>query len=75
VTGLCWILSGRLSVRPDSPEPIVPNQNASTSSSVMPALCSAADDDSMSMSSVLLSQCSPKAVQPMPTIATLSRMP
>ena len=30
---------------------------------------------SMSMSSVLLSQCSPKLVQPIPTMATLSRIP
>ena len=37
VTGLWSIFSGRLSVSPDSPEPIVPNQNASTSSSLTPA--------------------------------------
>jgi hypothetical protein len=75
VTGLCWIFNGRLSVRPDSPDPIVPNQKASMSSSVTPALASAADDASMSMSSALLSQCSPKLGQPIPMIATLSRDP
>jgi hypothetical protein len=31
VTGLCWIFNGRLNVMPDKPDPIVPNQNASTS--------------------------------------------
>ena len=36
---------------------------------------SAAWDDSTRRSLTLLSQCSPKGVQPMPTIATRSRMP
>ena len=75
VTGLWSIFSGRLSVSPERPEPIVPSQNASTSSSVMPADFSAADDESISMSSVERSQCSPNVVQPMPTMATWSRIP
>src|SRR5262245_61921074 len=75
VTGLYPILSGRESVRPLTPEYSVPSQNASTTSMPMPADLRAADDDSTSMSSMLLSQCSPNDVQPMPTIATRSRMP
>src|SRR5688500_18126786 len=41
----------------------------------IPADLSAADDESTSMSSMLLSQCSPNDVQPIPTMATRSRMP
>src|SRR5438105_14006080 len=57
------------------PEPIVPSQNASTSSSLTPAEPSASFVESTSSSSTPLSQCSPKGVQPMPTIATRSRIP
>src|SRR5215212_4383001 len=75
VTGLYWILSGRDRVSPDRPEPMVPSQNASTSSRVTPADFSASWDESMRRSSVDLSQCSPKGVHPMPTMATWSRIP
>jgi hypothetical protein len=75
VTGLCWIFNGLLRVRPERPEPIVPSQNASTSSSATPAEVSASVDASMSRSSVDLSQCSANGVHPMPTMATLSRIP
>src|SRR5262245_4237704 len=57
------------------PEPIVPSQYASTSSFLMPDVVKASVAESTSRSSALLSQCSPKGVQPMPTMATLSRMP
>ncbi len=57
------------------PEPIVPSQKASTSDSGMPADVSASDEESMSRSSVLRSQCSPNVVHPIPTIATWSLMP
>ena len=60
---------------PDTPEPMVPSQNASMSPSSAPAEAAAAVADSTKRSSVDLSQCSPNAVQPMPTIATWSLMP
>ena len=72
VTGLHGSRSGRDRVSPDTPEPIVPSQNASMSPSSTPADADAAVADSTSRSSVDLSQCSPKAVQPMPTMATWS---
>src|SRR3954451_22084630 len=68
--------SGRLRTRPELPELSVPSQNASTSSLVIDGVeakhCSVA---STRRSSAERSQRSPKAVQPMPTMATLSRMP
>src|SRR6266480_2389618 len=57
------------------PEPIVPNQKASTSSLATPAESKAAVAESTSRSSAPLSQCSPNGVHPMPTMATRSRMP
>ena len=75
VTGLFASRSGLLSVSPETPEPMVPSQNASMSSSATPASARAADVESMSMSSVLLSQCSPNGVHPIPMMATWSRMP
>src|SRR6185295_11751298 len=41
----------------------------------MPEVVKASVAASTRRSSALLSQCSPKGVQPMPTLATLSRMP
>ena len=52
------------------PDPIVPSQKASMSSSVTPADSSAAGTASTSRSSAALSQCSPNGVQPIPTMAT-----
>src|SRR4051794_39444247 len=76
VTGLYGTLIALDRTVPDWPELIVPNQYASTSSlgrsGVEAKHCSVA---STSMSSVERPQCSPKAVQPMPTMATLSRIP
>src|ERR1051326_355161 len=57
------------------PDPIVPSQNASMSSLVRPADANASVVESMTRSSVLLSQCSPNGVHPIPTMATRSRMP
>src|SRR5579859_3746995 len=57
------------------PEPIVPSQKASTSPSWMCADAKASIEASSSRSSALLSQRSPNSVQPIPTIATRSRMP
>src|SRR5258706_698479 len=54
---------------------MVPSQKASTSSSLMPADCKAALDESISRSSVERFQCSPKVVHPIPTMATWSRIP
>ena len=45
------------------------------SSRVMLADCMAVRVDSINRSSTDLSQCSPKVVHPMPTMATRSRMP
>ena len=75
VTGLNGSRRGRERVSPDTPEPIVPSQKASMSASTTPADADAAVAASTSRSSVDLSQCSPKAVQPMPTMATWSLMP
>ena len=75
VTGLSASRSGLLSVSPETPEPIVPSQNASMSSSEVPAAAAAAVADSTRRSSADLSQCSPNGVQPIPTMATLSLMP
>src|SRR6478672_1658503 len=61
---------------PDVPDPIVPSQYASTaerSKSGTDATHSLTA--SMSRSSIERPQCSPKRVQPIPTIATLSRIP
>src|SRR2546422_2738040 len=69
------ILSGRDSVSPLWPENSVPSQKASTSRSSMPAEVSASPVASTSRSLAPLSQCSPNGVQPIPTIATRSRMP
>jgi len=62
-------------VSPLCPEKSVPSQKASTASTGMPADFSASWEDSTSRSPTLLSQRSPKLVQPMPTIATRSRIP
>ena len=60
---------------PETPEPIVPSQNASMSSSVTPADSIVSFAASVSRSSTPLSQRSPNGVQPIPTMATWSRMP
>src|SRR3954462_5227946 len=52
-----------------------PSQYASTSSLVTPADLNVSSDASIRRSSVPLCQCSPKGVQPMPTIATRSLIP
>src|SRR2546429_9007259 len=57
------------------PEPMVPNQKASMSSSLTPAEPRASVVESTRSSSVPLCQCSPKGVHPMPTMATRSRIP
>src|SRR5262249_29874616 len=75
VTGLYGILSASESMRPEIPLPMVPSQYASTCSGSMPADWYASLAASTSRSSAPLSQCSPKGVQPMPTIATRSLMP
>src|SRR3954462_4336664 len=54
---------------------MVPNQYASTSSFVSPTDANASFVESMSRSSVDLSQCSPNGVHPIPTIATRSLIP
>src|SRR5438128_6974354 len=54
---------------------MVPSQKASTSSMPTPAELRASVVESTRSSSVPLSQCSPNGVQPIPTIATRSRIP
>src|ERR1035437_3485460 len=54
---------------------MVPNQKASTSSREMPAESTHSTVASVRRSSTLLSHSSPKGVQPIPTIATRSRIP
>src|SRR5262245_20259783 len=54
---------------------MLPSQYASIWSFVTLAELKASVAASMSMSPTLLSQCSPNAVQPMPTMATRSRIP
>ena len=75
VTGLYCSFSGRDSVRPDRPDAIVPSQKASTSARGIPELVQASVTASTRRSSAPLSQCSPKGVQPIPTMATRSRIP
>src|SRR5262245_47297481 len=75
VTGLSCSCNGRANAIPLMPDIAVPSQYASTSCFVMPADANASFDDSIRRSSAPLFQCSPKGVQPMPTIATRSRMP
>ncbi len=60
---------------PDMPDIAVPTQYASMSCLSTPALASAALVESSSRSSAPLSQCSPKRVQPIPTMATRSLIP
>src|SRR5262249_30082188 len=57
------------------PQPLLPSQYAATSFLFLARLVKAPGAGSSRRSSALLSQCSPKGVQPMPTMATLSRMP
>src|ERR1700758_4581878 len=57
------------------PDVIVPSQNASTSWIDMPADAAASVEDSIMRSSTPLSHSSPNRVQPMPMMATWSRMP
>src|ERR687898_2544218 len=75
VTGLPTSPSGLDRTMPLMPDCAVPSQNASTSSLPMPADANASPVASRSRSSMPLSQCSAKRVQPIPTIATRSRMP
>ena len=60
---------------PDTPDAIVPSQNASMSFSATPADAIVSVAASVSRSSTPLSQRSPNGVHPIPTIATRSRMP
>jgi len=60
---------------PLMPDIAVPSQYASTSSFVIPADANVASDASTRRSSVPLFHCSPKLVQPIPTMATRSLMP
>src|SRR5262249_9433459 len=57
------------------PDWAVPSQNASRSLGTTPAPAHASLVASISRSSVPLSKCSAKRVQPMPTMATRSRIP
>ena len=75
VTGLPSSFSGWLSVNPLIPLEAVPSQKASTSSLATPAEANAAEEASISRSSVPLSQCSRNWVHPIPIIATWSLMP
>src|SRR5262245_33655327 len=61
--------------RPDASVPRLPSQNASIWSMARPAEASASCEASSARSPTPLSQCSPNWVQPMPTIATRSRIP
>src|SRR4051812_44592331 len=54
---------------------MVPSQKASTSARGMPEVVQASVTASTRRSSGPLSQCSPKGVQPIPTMATRSRIP
>src|SRR6185437_17049501 len=63
------------SVTPQTPEVMVPSQNASMSWIDIPADAAASVAASVSRSSTPLSHSSPKRVQPIPMIATWSRMP
>src|ERR671912_1911941 len=75
VTGLPTSPSGLDRTMPLMPDCAVPSQKASTSALPMPADANASPVASRSRSSMPLSQCSAKRVQPIPTIATRSRMP
>ena len=57
------------------PDVMVPSQKASTSWIDMPAEAAASVDDSIMRSSTPLSHSSPNRVQPIPMMATWSRMP
>src|SRR6476660_3491567 len=75
VTGLSCSCSGRASAMPLMPDMAVPSQYASTSSLVMPVDANVASAASTRRSSVPLFHCSPKFVQPIPTMATRSLIP
>src|SRR6185312_17073126 len=60
---------------PDTDEVMVPNQKASMSWMGMPAEAEASTAASVKRSSMPLSHSSPNLVQPMPMMATRSRMP